>query len=108
MYQHVSKQRKFFNTHATKDLKFRIEQLKKLENILKANENLIYEGIYQDFKKSEFETFISELALIYHDIKDARKNLKTWARVQKVKTNMLNFPSKSFIIPEPLGVCLVI
>lgn len=108
MYQLVSKQRKFFNTHATKDLKFRLEQLKKLENILKANENLIYEGIYQDFKKSEFETFISELALIYHDIKDARKNLKKWARVQKVKTNMLNFPSKSFIIPEPLGVCLVI
>ena len=108
MNQLVSKQRQFYNSHATKDIHFRLLQLKKLENILKENEDLIYQGIYNDFKKSEFETYVTELALIYQDIKEARKNINTWARVKKVKTNMLNFPSKSYIIPEPLGVCLVI
>ena len=47
----VTQQRKYFNTHATKDLKFRLEQLKKFQNILKSNEKLIYEAIYKDFKK---------------------------------------------------------
>ncbi len=108
MNQLVIQQRNFFNTQVTKNLIFRLQQLKKLQNLLKNNEVKLYEAIYKDFKKSEFETYTSELALIYHDIKDARKNLYTWARVKKVKTNMLNFPSKSFIMPEPLGACLVI
>lgn len=104
----VSLQRKHFNTHETKDLKFRFSQLSNLEKLLKSNEELLYEAIYKDFKKSKFDTFVSELALLYHDIKDAKRNLKKWSRVKRVGTNMLNFPAKSYIIPEPLGVCLVI
>ncbi len=104
----VSTQRKYFNTHETKELNFRLSQLVKLEGILKSNEKLLYEAIYKDFKKSEFDTFVSELALLYSDIKDAKRNLKKWAKIKRVGTNMLNFPAKSYIIPEPLGVCLVI
>ncbi|MCF6308703.1 MAG: aldehyde dehydrogenase [Flavobacteriaceae bacterium] len=104
----VETQRKYFNTHETKELKFRLSQLAKLEETLKSNEKLLYEAIYKDFKKSEFDTFVSELALLYSDIKDAKRNLRKWARVKRVGTNMLNFPAKSYIIPEPLGVCLVI
>jgi len=108
MHQIVDRQRTFFNTHQTKDLKFRIDQLKKLENVLKSNEQVIYDAIYSDFKKSRFEMYIAELALIYNHIRGARKNLRNWSRVKHVKTNMLNFPAKSYMIPEPLGVCLVI
>jgi aldehyde dehydrogenase (NAD+) len=108
MYQIVENQRTFFNTHATKDFSFRLKHLITLGKVLKENEKEIYDAIYKDFKKSSFETFTSELALVYHDIKDARKNLKSWGRVKRVSTNFLNFPAKSYIIPEPLGVCLVI
>ncbi len=108
MQQLVSQQRTYFNTHKTKDLKFRLAQLNKLDALLKSNEKLLYKAIYLDFKKSEFDTYVSELALLYHDIKDAKKNLRKWAKIKRVKTNMLNFPAKSYIIPEPLGVCLVI
>ncbi len=104
----VQKQRNYFKTHKTKPLSFRVQQLNKLQEVLKSNEKLIYDAIYKDFKKSEFDTFVTELALLYHDIKEAKKNLKKWAKVKSVKTNMLNFPAKSYIIPEPLGVCLVI
>lgn len=108
MKEIVRQQKQYFNTHETKDLKFRLKQLTKLDTLLKSNEKLLYEAIYKDFKKSEFDTFVSELALLYHDIKDAKRNLRKWARVKRVGTNMLNFPAKSYIIPEPLGVCLVI
>ena len=104
----VQKQRNYFKTHETKSLNFRVQQLNKLQEVLKSNEKLIYDAVFKDFKKSEFDTFVTELALLYQDIKEAKKNLKKWAKVKRVKTNMLNFPAKSYIIPEPLGVCLVI
>ncbi|MFT4801226.1 MAG: aldehyde dehydrogenase (NAD+) [Flavobacteriaceae bacterium] len=104
----VSQQRTFFYTHKTKSIKFRLEQLNKLELLLKSNEDLLNQAIYEDFKKSEFDTYVTELALLYQDIKEAKRNVRKWSKVKRVGTNILNFPARSYIIPEPLGVCLVI
>jgi aldehyde dehydrogenase (NAD+) len=101
-------QRDFFNTNATKDIKYRKLQLQKLEDALKSNEQLMYNAIYKDFKKSEFDTFSSELALIYADIREAKKKIGKWSSIKKRTTNILNLPGKSYVIPEPLGVSLVI
>jgi aldehyde dehydrogenase (NAD+) len=108
MEQLVSQQRRYFNSDATRELSFRIDRLKKLETVLKENEKLLYVAIYSDFKKSEFDTFTSELSLLYKEIKIAKNQLRNWARKKRVSTDLANFPSRSFIIPEPLGVCLVI
>jgi aldehyde dehydrogenase (NAD+) len=104
----VSQQRTFFYTHKTKAIQFRLTQLNKLEQLLKSNENLLYQAIYEDFKKSKFDTYITELALLYQDLKEAKRNVRKWSKIKRVGTNMLNFPARSYIIPEPLGVCLVI
>ena len=104
----VSKQRTFFYTHKTKAIHFRLAQLKKLEALLKSNEDLLNQAIYEDFKKSKFDTYVTELALLYQDLKDAKRNVRKWSKIKRVGTNMLNFPARSYIIPEPLGVCLVI
>lgn len=104
----IAKQREFFNTNKSKETKFRIQQLQKLKNVLKDNENLLYKAIYDDFGKSEFETYISELALIYHEINIFIKKINSWSKKKKVPTNLANFPAKSYIIPEPLGNTLII
>ncbi|OAD90335.1 aldehyde dehydrogenase [Aequorivita soesokkakensis] len=108
MEQIVNTQRNFFNTHATKNLHFRKAQLKKLQTALEENEPLLHEAIYKDFKKSEFDNYTTELSLLYKDIKEARSNIFKWSRIKPVSTGILNFPASSYIIPEPLGVCLVI
>ncbi len=108
MKEIVNLQRNFFKTHKTKDLHFRRKQLKTLYSALKKNEPLLHAAIYKDFKKSEFDNYTTELSLLYKDIKEARNNIFQWARKQKVSTGILNFPASSYIIPEPLGVCLVI
>ncbi|GGK42912.1 MULTISPECIES: aldehyde dehydrogenase [Flavobacteriaceae] len=108
MHQIVTKQKAFFNTNATKNISFRIEQLQKLEKVLKKNEQLLNEAIFNDFKKSEFENYATELGIIYSEINTACKKLHKWASTKKVTTNFLNFPGKSYIIPEPLGVTLII
>jgi len=104
----VQQQKSFFNSNATKEVNLRIETLKKLKLILKENEEKLYTAIYTDFKKSEFETYLTELSLIYNELNDAIRNLKKWSKQKRVSTNLANFPAKSYIIPEPLGTILVI
>ena len=104
----VNQQNIFFNSNTTKEVNFRIETLKKLKHILKENEDKLYTAIYSDFKKSKFETYLTEISLIYNEITDSINNLKKWSKRKRVRTNLANFPAKSFIIPEPLGTILVI
>lgn len=108
MKEIIENQRTFFNTLATKDIQFRRKQLKTLHKALKDNEQLLQEAIYKDFKKSEFDSYTTELALLYKDIREARKMIFKWARKERVSTGIINFPASSYIVPEPLGVCLVI
>ena len=104
----VNQQKRFFNSNATKDLNLRIGNLKKLKLILKENEEKLYASIYTDFKKSKFETYLTELSIIYRELNDAIRNLKKWSKQKRVRTNLANLPAKSYIIPEPLGTVLVI
>ncbi len=104
----IEGQRKFFFENKTKEINFRKGQLIKLKKVLKANESKFYDAIYKDMKKSEFEAYATELGLVYNEINFAIRNLDKWAKTKKVKTNLVNFPGKSIIIPEPLGNCLII
>lgn len=103
-----SKQQDFFNSNQTKDIDFRITQLRKFKKVLKENEDILYQAIYDDFGKSAFETYISEIALLYHEIDLVVKKVKKWNKKKSVSTNLAHFPARSYIIPEPLGVTLVI
>jgi len=104
----IKKQNDFFNKGQPKEVNFTLMQLKKLRQVIKDNEDKLYEAIYQDFGKSEFETYLTELALIYHELKILIKHLKKWRRPKRVPTDLANLPGKSYLIPEPLGNVLVI
>jgi aldehyde dehydrogenase (NAD+) len=104
----INQQRTFFKSDQTKSVAYRLIQLKKLKRILKENENLLFEAIAMDFGKSSFDTYMTELSLIYSELNWLIKNSKKLSAKKKVRTNLANFPAKSYIIPEPLGVCLVI
>jgi aldehyde dehydrogenase (NAD+) len=104
----VNAQRAYFNNNTTKNIDFRIKNLKKLEQLLKNNQKLLEEAIYLDFKKSAFDTYTNELALVYHDISRAIRNIKKWAKPKRKTTNWINFPAESVVVPEPLGVALII
>jgi len=101
-------QKQFFLNGSTKKVEFRIEQLKKLKALLKDNEKKLFQAVYDDFKKPTFETYVSELVLIYSEIDLALKNVKSWAKPKSVSDTFLNFPSKNYIYPEPYGTVLII
>src|SRR5690554_8092206 len=68
----------------------------------------MYKAIYNDFKKSNFDAFTNELALVYLDIDEAVSKVQRWSKRKRVRTNLLNFPAKSYIYPERLETCVVI
>lgn len=104
----ISNQRDFFRSGKTLEISYRIKLLKKIKELLQNNEAKLYEAIYLDFKKSEIETYMTELGSIYHEIDRACRRLKYWSKPKRVRTNILNFPAKSSVVAEPLGICLVI
>lgn len=101
-------QKDFFRTHRTKDVAFRKETLKKLKAVLKDNENRLYDAIYKDFRKGKFDTFLTELNLIYNEIDFFLKNLDKLSKPKKVKTPLKLQPGSGHIYHDPLGVTLVI
>lgn len=108
MEQIVKTQQQFFNSGKTLDTSFRKEQLHKLKNILKEHEDEIYEALDKDFRKPPFESHATELFVLYQEIDHLIANIDRWAKNTKVKGSLINFPSKSYIKPQPYGVVLVI
>ena len=104
----VARQRHFFDSNASKPIAFRITQLQKLKSLFENNEVALQEAIRKDYGKEVFETFLTEFLFVYDEIAVATQNLNEWSRRKAVATNLLNAPATSYIIPEPLGVSLVI
>ena len=104
----VKNQRAYFNTSATRPVEFRIQKLKKLKALLLEHEDEMHEAIFKDFGKSKFENQLTEFFPLIDEINISLRNLKNWVKHRKVSTNTINFPASSYLVPEPLGVTLVI
>ena len=104
----INKQRDFFNTNATKSVKYRIKILQRLKEAIRNNEVAILSALYKDLLKSKAEAYMSELAIVYAEINEALKNVRKWSRPEKVKGTISTFPAKNYIYSEPYGVVLII
>lgn len=104
----VNIQKEYFNKNETKDLNFRINALKKLKDLIIINEKEILDSLYKDLRKSNFESYETEIGIILEEINYTVKNLKKWSKPKKVRTNIINFKSKSYIYNDPYGVVLII
>lgn len=100
-------QKQYFSTGATLTYHHRIDKLRKLNSALYTYEKPIFDALKQDLGKTSAESYMSELAMVKHEVKYLIKNLKTLMKTQKVKTPLFNFPSKSYITNEPLGTVLI-
>ena len=104
----VENQRSYFQKDYTRPINFRIRQLRKLKNSLKHNEKVILDALYNDLGKSQMEAYMTELSVVYQELNEAIKHLKTWATPKKVKSGLMTMPAKSYIYQEPYGVTLIL
>ena len=97
-----------FHLAERNDYAYRKQQLLKLKKALLDNEQLVYDALHVDLKKNKEESWVTELGFVIAEINHALRHLKRWMRPAKASTNLLNLPSKSYIIREPLGTVLII
>ena len=100
--------RDYFNSGITKDYSFRKEQLKKLKVSILKHEQDLYDSLYADLKKSPEETWVTETGFVISELNATLKNLHLWMQPENVETNLVNLPSSSKVLKEPLGVVLII
>ena len=103
-----NRQKEFFNSGKTNDINFRIDALKKLKQVIKENEDKILDALKKDLGKSNFESYATEVGLVYEEINTHIKNIKRWSKIEKIKSPIVHYPAKSYIYKEPYGVTLII
>lgn len=101
-------QKEFFESGKTINVDYRIKNLKKLNDIIKKNEDKILNELKKDLGKSNFEGYVTEVGILYDDINFHIKNVKKWSSEEKRKSPIVYYPSKSYIYKEPYGVTLII
>ena len=102
----VQQQRSFFSTEQTKSIDFRLEQLTKLKQAIINNQAAILQAAKADLGRPAFEAYF-EIATL-GEINLALKQLKNWAKPQRVNSPIDQFPASAWIQPDPLGVVLII
>lgn len=100
--------RDHYNSGVTRPYTFRRQQLEKLKSLVLQHEKELHDALHADLKKSPEESWVTETGFLISEINSALRNLHHWMQPEKVRTNLVNFPSSSYVMREPLGVVLII
>jgi len=100
--------RAYFATGATQSYEFRVLQLERLKKSVLESEKQLYQALYADLKKTDEDAWATEIGFFLSELNYTIKHLKAWMEPKSVATNLVNMPSSSFTIQEPLGVVCII
>jgi len=106
--QTLNKMRSFFETGQTKDINWRITQLKKLKAAIEKYEVEICDALKKDLNKHPYEAYATEIGMVVKEINSAIKKVRKWAKPKKVKTPPFLDWARSYVYQDPYGVVLII
>ena len=106
--QIVEKQRTYFRTGATLDIRFRKQMLRRFLEAFEQWESRLTDALWTDLHKSYEEAYLTEISIVKAEIKTHLRKLSSWSKKRRVFTPIKLFPSQSHIVKEPLGNALII
>ena len=104
----LKNQDSFFKSKKTLSINYRKDSLIRLRKAILANEEEIIDALYKDLKKPKLEAYASEIGIILTELNYFIKNIEKLSKPKRVKSTLLNFPSKEFIYQDPYGKVLII
>lgn len=104
----VKNQRKYYLSGNTLDIKKRIIVLEQIKEQINKYYSQLVDAFEKDFNKCEFDVISTEVSMVIFEIDYFIKNIKKLSRTKRVRSNLINIPSKSYIYKEPYGCVLVI
>jgi aldehyde dehydrogenase (NAD+) len=100
--------RSVFESGRTRSVEWRREQLRGLVRFLAEQEGELTAALRTDLGKPPFEAFGTDIGVVRMHIRSLAKGVEKWSKPTRVFPGVLSLPGTAKIIPEPLGVALVI
>lgn len=97
-----------FNSGVMRDLDARRTQLRQLHRLLTEQEAPILAALAADLGKPPMEAYAAEIGVVLAEIDHALKHLNGWCSPRRVKVALAFKPGSAEIMPDPLGVVLII
>ena len=105
----VERQREFFLSNQTLDIKWRKEQLVKLKEAIIKNREKLEKALYEDLGRSDVEAFFCDIGDVIMEINECIHGLNRWAKPERHFSGLACFPSlTSKVYKMPYGVSLII
>lgn len=104
----VTSQREYFYTGETLSIDTRIANLKKMRDLLYKYRIELNKAFMDDYNKGEMDVISTEFYMTVQEIDYMLKHLKKLSKPRKVRTSLVNFPSKGYLYQEPYGVVLIV
>ena len=100
-------QRAYFEKGETKNVGFRIAQLKKLQVAIRAQEKLLLDALQADLGKSGFEGYMSEVGMVLEELAYMLRHVRRFARAKAVPTPLAQGIAASRVLAKPYGNVLI-
>ena len=104
----VRAMRTTFDSGLTRPEGWRRSQLAQLRRLLVEGEAELAYALRVDLGKSAAESYTTEIGFVLAEIAHLEKHLSSWMRPSSVKLPLKLRPGRASVVPEPLGVALVI
>ncbi|GJQ80099.1 putative aldehyde dehydrogenase [Trypoxylus dichotomus] len=105
-YLHIA--RLAFNTGRTRSLKYRREQLLKLQRMYRETAGDMEAALFRDLRKPKQECYNTEIDFIVNDVKNILDNFKRYTGNEYPSKPLANFFDTVEIKKDPYGVVLII
>ncbi|XP_021955960.1 aldehyde dehydrogenase family 3 member B1 [Folsomia candida] len=97
-----------YETGRTKDIHFRLGQLRNLARMYQENGPDLISALKKDLRKPDFESHMYEILLLSRDVKNTISNLQSWAKPKHLPRNLISLSDKIYYDHQPHGVVLII
>ncbi|KAJ4714276.1 Aldehyde dehydrogenase [Melia azedarach] len=100
--------RQTFRSGVTRSVAWRKNQLRALIELLRDNQDRIFNALYQDLGKHPVEAYRDEIGAIIKSAENALSCVEKWMAPEKRWIPLLFFPASGEVVSEPLGVVLIL
>ncbi|MGI9603486.1 MAG: aldehyde dehydrogenase family protein [Acidimicrobiales bacterium] len=104
----VSRTRAAFASGRTRDLDWRAKQLDGLLRMLAENDVRLTSALAADVGKPSTEGWATDVGATAGEIAHIRKHMAKWAKPRRASLPIAAQPGKGRVVPEPLGVVLIV
>ncbi len=104
----VADVRAVYDSGRTRSMEWRLEQLDGLLRLLDLEAPRLEAALASDLGRSAVEAFAADIGTTASEISYIRKHTRRWAKPRKVRLPMNSKPGSGHVVPEPLGVALVV